>query len=148
VGAVNKRIRSNVKRIMEEKGETIRSLAQKTGLAEQTILRARADDTFNTCRFGTIGKIAMALDVLPEELAIIVGDDGVHHKPETLIQYGRYWEINERLEGIVKKLSEGGFKEGELVPELKKIHEDLRKTTDVFETIVKKKKNGDHSKGE
>lgn len=90
----------------------------------------------------------MALDVLPEELAIIVGDDGVHHKPETLIQYGRYWEINERLEGIVKKLSEGGFKEGELVPELKKIHEDLRKTTDVFETIVKKKKNGDHSKGE
>ena len=32
---------SNVQRIMEEKGVTIRGMVEKTGLADMTILRAR-----------------------------------------------------------------------------------------------------------
>lgn len=53
-------IQSNIKKLMENKGITLRDLMEKTGLSNETILRARGDKILK-CRLETLVAIAAAL---------------------------------------------------------------------------------------
>ncbi len=63
-------MKSNVRKIMEAKGITLRGLMEETGLANKTILSARKDDKQGicTCTLGTLDRIARALGVSPKDL--------------------------------------------------------------------------------
>lgn len=63
-------MKSNVRKIMEAKGVTLRALMEETGLANKTILSARKDDKQGicTCTLGTLDRIARALGVSPKDL--------------------------------------------------------------------------------
>lgn len=54
---------SNVRKIMEGQGLTIRELEEKTKLAQVTILRARKDDKIGRCTLDTLIVLARALGV-------------------------------------------------------------------------------------
>jgi DNA-binding Xre family transcriptional regulator len=54
-------ITSKVKEIMEEQEVTVRALAEKTGLALETIMRARGN-MIGRCTLDTLAAIATALD--------------------------------------------------------------------------------------
>jgi hypothetical protein len=60
-------LKSNVKKIMEEKGITIRSMIEKTGLADVTILRARREQIVQ-CRLETLERIANCLGCKVKDL--------------------------------------------------------------------------------
>jgi DNA-binding Xre family transcriptional regulator len=60
-------IRSNVKKIMEDKGVTIRGMFMKTGLADMTILRARRHQ-ISQCRLNTLETIAQCLGCKVKDL--------------------------------------------------------------------------------
>lgn len=60
-------ITSKVKKAMEEKGMTVRGLAEKTGLALETIMRARGD-MIGRCTLDTLATIATALGVKVKDL--------------------------------------------------------------------------------
>lgn len=53
-------IRSNIKKIMENKEITLRELMAKTGLSNETVLRARGEK-ITKCRLETLQVIANAL---------------------------------------------------------------------------------------
>lgn len=53
---------SNLSRIMEEKGMTYEELQYKSGVAPDTVARAR-DERIATCKLLTLEKLADALDV-------------------------------------------------------------------------------------
>jgi DNA-binding Xre family transcriptional regulator len=55
-------MRSNIKVLMENRGITLRGLMAETGLANKTVLNARADEKIETCTLRTLRKIAQALD--------------------------------------------------------------------------------------
>ena len=55
-------IKSRLKKIMESKGVTLAQLAHDTGLAIETIRRARGDE-IRLCRLETLATIAKALRV-------------------------------------------------------------------------------------
>jgi DNA-binding Xre family transcriptional regulator len=59
---------SNVKRIMEEKGFTVRGLMAETGFANKTVLNARSHGKIETCTLRTLAKIARALGVTTKDL--------------------------------------------------------------------------------
>lgn len=71
-------MKSNLKKIMENKGVTIRELREKTAqkdslenpmaLSTATILNARDDQKIRTCRLGKLEAIARALDVSVKDL--------------------------------------------------------------------------------
>lgn len=58
---------SNVKKVMKEKGVTIRWMIEKTGLADVTILRARREQ-ISQCRLETLERIAVCLDCKVKDL--------------------------------------------------------------------------------
>ena len=58
---------SNVRKIMEERKVTIRSLVERTRLADVTILRARRDQIVQ-CRLGTLETIAKSLGCKVKDL--------------------------------------------------------------------------------
>ena len=60
-------ITSKVKDAMEEGGVTVRGLAEKTGLALETIMRARGD-LIGRCTLDTLATIAAALGVRTKDL--------------------------------------------------------------------------------
>ena len=60
-------ITSNVRKIMENKGITIREMVEQTGLADKTILRARCRQ-INQCRVYTLEMIADFLDCKVKDL--------------------------------------------------------------------------------
>lgn len=65
-------ITSNVKRLMEEQGVTIRGMVEKTRLADITILRARGEQIAQ-CKLSTLEVIAKCLgcsikDLFNEEI--------------------------------------------------------------------------------
>jgi DNA-binding Xre family transcriptional regulator len=60
-------ITSNVKKIMENKGVTIRGMIAKTGLADVTILRARRHQ-ITQCRLNTLETIAQCLGCKVKDL--------------------------------------------------------------------------------
>ena len=60
-------ITSNVQKIMEKKGVTIRRLVEKTGLSDVTILRARKE-LIAQCRLATLETIALSLDCKVKDL--------------------------------------------------------------------------------
>jgi len=62
---------SNVRKIMEEKRVTIKQLVQMTGLAEETIMRARRGggrQQLGSCTLLTLEAIAKALGVSIKDL--------------------------------------------------------------------------------
>ena len=58
---------SNVKKIMEEKGVTIRALVERTRLADVTILRARREQIAQ-CKLETLETIAKSLECKVKDL--------------------------------------------------------------------------------
>jgi DNA-binding Xre family transcriptional regulator len=60
-------ITSNIRKIMENKGVTIRNMVEQTGLADKTILRARCEQ-INQCRVYTLETIADFLDCKVKDL--------------------------------------------------------------------------------
>ncbi|MDR1685326.1 MAG: helix-turn-helix transcriptional regulator [Desulfovibrio sp.] len=58
---------SNVKEIMEKQGVTIRAMAEKTGLSDVTILRARRKHIAQ-CRLSTLEIIAKCLGCKVKDL--------------------------------------------------------------------------------
>ena len=60
-------ITSKVKDAMEERGVTVRGLAEKTGLALETIMRARGD-LIGRCTLDTLRVIATAMGVKVKDL--------------------------------------------------------------------------------
>lgn len=60
-------INSKVKEIMEEHGVTVRALAEKTGLALETVMRARGN-MIGRCTLDTLAAIAAALGCQLKEL--------------------------------------------------------------------------------
>lgn len=61
-------IKSYVKKLMEEKGATNRSLALDTGLSTRTIDKARKDAGIAECRLSTLKRIADCLGVPVKDL--------------------------------------------------------------------------------
>ena len=53
---------------MERKGETLRSLGEKTGFSNRTLVKARTDSGISECRLSTLGRIANALKVPLKDL--------------------------------------------------------------------------------
>ena len=66
--ALAKKIKSNVRAIMEAKGYTLRKLEEKSGLNHVTILNARSDEKIQNCRLNTLQIIAGALGVSVKDL--------------------------------------------------------------------------------
>ncbi|GAB1254913.1 helix-turn-helix domain-containing protein [Desulfovibrio falkowii] len=60
-------LRSNLKKIMNEKKVTYKELEARTGLSSQTITRAR-NHLIIECRMSTLLNIAQALDVKVKDL--------------------------------------------------------------------------------
>ena len=60
-------ITSNVKKLMEERGMTIRAMVEKTRLSDVTILRARRAQIVK-CRLETLEIIAQCLDCKVKDL--------------------------------------------------------------------------------
>lgn len=58
---------SHVRQVMEEKGLTVREVVEKTGLAKQTINRARGD-LIGRCTLDTLATIAGALGAKVKDL--------------------------------------------------------------------------------
>lgn len=59
---------SNIKTLMEQKGKTLRGLAEEVGISDRTILRARKDELIGLCKLETLGGIARALGVKTKDL--------------------------------------------------------------------------------
>ena len=59
-------VESHVKRIMEERKVSIRAMAQRTGLSDATVLRARRD--ILQCRLSTLETIANCLECQIKDL--------------------------------------------------------------------------------
>lgn len=60
-------VRSNVKKLMEEQGITLKQMAKDTRLAEMTLIRARREE-IRACRLDTLLVIAKYLDCKIEDL--------------------------------------------------------------------------------
>ena len=60
-------ITSNVKKIMKDKGVTIRKMVAETGLSDTTILRTRCEQ-INLCRLNTLETIANFLECKVKDL--------------------------------------------------------------------------------
>ena len=60
-------IRSNIKKLMEERGITLKQMAKETGLAEMTLIRARREQ-IEACRLDTLIVIATYLECRLEDL--------------------------------------------------------------------------------
>jgi DNA-binding Xre family transcriptional regulator len=58
---------SNLVQLMEQRGMTIRALAEQTGVSSATIQKAR-DSRIEQCRVGSLKKIADALGVNIQDL--------------------------------------------------------------------------------
>lgn len=54
-------IKSNIKPLMEQKGISIRTLGEETGLSTRTIQNARLDEELPACSLSTLERIARAL---------------------------------------------------------------------------------------
>ncbi len=61
-------MKSNIPRLMKEKGVTFYELVDQTGLSKETITRARKDDKIQSCTLTTLQKIARVLEVQTADL--------------------------------------------------------------------------------
>ncbi|MDZ7759946.1 MAG: helix-turn-helix transcriptional regulator [Desulfovermiculus sp.] len=61
-------MKSHVKKVMEQKGVTLRRLEEDSGLSHVTILSARSDEKILKCQLGTLAKMAAALGVSTKDL--------------------------------------------------------------------------------
>ena len=67
-------LKSNIKKLMTLKGETLRSMSSKTGITQPTLIRAREDDSLTSCTLGVLVRIAQALDVEVKDLFLEIKD--------------------------------------------------------------------------
>jgi DNA-binding Xre family transcriptional regulator len=68
------RVKSNLKKLLDEKGYSIRQFAQKTGLPFETLRRMYNDETKQYQR-DTLGRICEVLEVGIDDLLILVEDE-------------------------------------------------------------------------
>lgn len=61
-------MKSNLKKIMDEKGITVRGLATLSGCSFVTVIKARTDEGIERCTLGILRKLADALEVTVSEL--------------------------------------------------------------------------------
>lgn len=61
-------MKSNLEKIMTERGLTIRALEQRSAVNNVTILKARKDAEISRCTLATLEKIADALDISVHDL--------------------------------------------------------------------------------
>jgi DNA-binding Xre family transcriptional regulator len=61
-------MKSHVKKMMEQKGLTLREVMTEAGIANKTILFARSDQKIETCTLRTLKKIARVLEVSVNDL--------------------------------------------------------------------------------
>ena len=60
-------IMTNIKQLMEDQSITVRELARRTGLSNESIMRAR-DQRIESCSLRTLATIAAALGVKTKDL--------------------------------------------------------------------------------
>jgi len=61
-------LRSKIDDLLWQKRLKVKDLVEQSGLARETIFRARKDDTFLSCNMRTLEIIARALDVKVKDL--------------------------------------------------------------------------------
>ena len=61
-------LRSHIKQIMSQKGETVEDFVPKSLFSTRTISKARTDAGIAECRLPTLGRIANALEVPLKDL--------------------------------------------------------------------------------
>ena len=59
---------SNVRKLMDKKGKSVRGIAQEISLSQQTVFRATQDATIGGCQLNTLAKIGGALGVKTKRL--------------------------------------------------------------------------------
>lgn len=62
------KIKSNVRKLMQERNETLRNLSKNCGLAHQTLFRATRDDCIGGVKLETLFILADALKVEVQDL--------------------------------------------------------------------------------
>lgn len=62
------RLKSNVKKIMKEKGVMGKTIRELTGITDVTIAKVRTDDGIQECRIQTLVRIAEILGVSVKDL--------------------------------------------------------------------------------
>jgi DNA-binding Xre family transcriptional regulator len=70
---VAKRVKSNLKAILEERGMSIRQLSEKTGLPFETLRRLYNDETKQYQR-ETIGRICEVLEIELSDLLVLIDE--------------------------------------------------------------------------
>jgi DNA-binding Xre family transcriptional regulator len=71
-GAEETMIHSNVKLLMRLRGMKTFELAEKAGIDEFTLKKARKNETIESCRLDSLYRIAVALDVCLDDLFEII----------------------------------------------------------------------------
>lgn len=61
-------LKSHVKELMKTNGETLRSLSEKAGITQHTLIRSRDDHLLESCTLGVLKRIAQALHVEVKDL--------------------------------------------------------------------------------
>lgn len=70
-----KRVKSNLKEVLDKKGISIRHLSDKSGLPFETLRRLYNDQT-KQYQQNTIGRICEVLNIELSELLVLVDEDG------------------------------------------------------------------------
>ncbi|HDX9587935.1 TPA: helix-turn-helix transcriptional regulator [Bacillus pseudomycoides] len=71
---MTKRVKSNLKEVLDKKGMSIRQLSDKSGLPFETLRRLYNDQT-KQYQQNTIGRICEVLNIELSELLILVDED-------------------------------------------------------------------------
>lgn len=78
---MGKRVKSNLKEILDQKGMSIRKLTELTGLKFETLRRLYNDDTKQYQR-DTIGRICEVLEIEIKDLLVLIDDDTQENHPQ------------------------------------------------------------------
>jgi DNA-binding Xre family transcriptional regulator len=73
VPTMGKRVKSNLKAILDERGMSIRQLSEKTGLPFETLRRLYNDETKQYQR-ETIGRICEVLEIELSDLLVLIDE--------------------------------------------------------------------------
>ncbi len=60
--------KSNINQLLEEKGISTYTLAERSGVSRQSLFKARSDSGIAECRLSTLARIARALGASTKEL--------------------------------------------------------------------------------
>lgn len=127
--------KSHVKSLMEAKGLTVRALAARTNLTEQTIMKARNDDKILTCRMNTLAKIASALGVELDDLFEAGGKEAGISEMLKIEVYSDVIAIPEYLKSFLPKVNKlfasGNYEEG-----IEMLHKELKAIVELLNVAL------------